>query len=59
MAYLLCVAPQEYHASRQPMPVRSLLQELPAELWFAAHRIGSYVVLYLLDDPALLAMSFC
>lgn len=41
------------------MPFRFMLQEAAAELWFAAHRIGAFAVLYLLDDPALLAITFC
>lgn len=37
----------------------SLVVQLSAEAWFAANRISAYVLLYMLDDPAILAMTFC
>lgn len=36
-----------------------LLLRLAPQAWFNVHRLAGYVLLNLVDDPAILAMAFC
>jgi hypothetical protein len=39
--------------------MRDQIAEAATQLWFALHRLSSYALLNLLDEPAILAMAFC